>query len=783
MSSQRLPPTRLVVTLRRGDDGALGLGLDEACVVDELHPGKPAAACGELELGDRVVEVNGAAVVPSQGVGALLPADRAAPIVLTVLRPNYGVNPSASTNPRLSTVEVRADIPRKSVQDRERASTRELRANALELMVEPVRQSLCSARGAAALREALPLLLNMLLVLFASQTATKLTLQEHRTLRALLVAILEGVQEARRTQLGSSNSPYAEQHERLPERMRSLAVGAQTVGFKLRWPRLLSELTHTTPDVKAAFEATNFVPLAEAVGGLLEAVEEYGGIDVTRGWFDISIAWLTSTTDNTVRFKALAMVRLLLPRLGNDALTIGLTRHLLTAVLTGLSELHGAFDAEPKKAEVFAQVSAMFGEEGQQAKERARAASAGTALAARKPLGLALAEEALCTLHDIAKRLSAAGELTSQPPLLWACLGLAQAPYPTLQKLMYELLTLCLADDLVFEALRRGELPPPPPMGSHDGFASGVQSLLMGGLRSLGYWGPPPGGSGSGSGSNGAAASAGGRRHLLPPQLQPSVLEALRGASSVHAQQLEEAQLATGGAPPAELVEGLLDCMVVQLCAMHQLLSSPKPNLDAELMIFDQLRDAARAVDLLVGPAVSLMQERFADFLDGAYGAADASRLVRELSEPIFDAALPRHVPHLVATLHHLLSAAPASWCEPLMLLGAHALRRDAAKDYVNEFAEITKIAVAGGSGKGGGSGSSGSSAAAAAACTEVLVSAMQAAARAGDTVSKDIVIQGKAFMGAPPPPAPVEEVSMPAMLSSSMLLLQQVISALPKAM
>ena len=68
--------TRVVmVTVYRGADGALGLGLDDYNCVSELHEGKAAALHGGIEVGDRIVAVNGVAVSEETGgkVGPLIP--------------------------------------------------------------------------------------------------------------------------------------------------------------------------------------------------------------------------------------------------------------------------------------------------------------------------------------------------------------------------------------------------------------------------------------------------------------------------------------------------------------------------------------------------------------------------------------------------------------------------------------------------------------------------------------------------------------------------------------
>ena len=54
---------------------------------------------------------------------------------------------------------------------------------------------------------------------------------------------------------GAAIAPLNTEHEDFAPGVLKLMKGVQTRGFKIRWPRLLSEVATTTPDVAAAFEA------------------------------------------------------------------------------------------------------------------------------------------------------------------------------------------------------------------------------------------------------------------------------------------------------------------------------------------------------------------------------------------------------------------------------------------------------------------------------------------------------------------------------------------------
>eukprot|EP00966_Prymnesium_polylepis_P047597 1102128-Prymnesium_polylepis.1 len=91
---------------------------------------------------------------------------------------------------------------------------------------------------------------------------------------------MEGVLQMRRAETGAAIAPFSELREELPHHFLKMLQGLQTKGFKLRWPRLFADSTAltTTPDVKAAFEVTNFIPVREAISGLFECIEEYGSM-------------------------------------------------------------------------------------------------------------------------------------------------------------------------------------------------------------------------------------------------------------------------------------------------------------------------------------------------------------------------------------------------------------------------------------------------------------------------------------------------------------------------
>ena len=766
--------TRVVmVTVYRGADGALGLGLDDYNCVSELHEGKAAALHGGIEVGDRIVAVNGVAVSEETGgkVGPLIPKgideaielkmEREVPAVdgppegleEASVREEEGEEAPAAPAAPLSNVDnaaaggaaaglpttaasggaEAAASPRRGAQSGGRASSGELRASALQLILAPVRQSMCTRRGQLALKAGLPVLLNVLLVLFESQTASKLSHEENVALRSLMLAVIEATREARRTALGLSAAPFSELNETLPPKMLRLVHGLKTKGFKLRWPRLISELMTTTPDVKAAFEAVNFIPVADAINGLLESCEDYAHIPVASGWAAVCLGWLGSTSDTTIRFKALALLRLLLPRLPEAALDDAMTGTLLRVLSAALDELNaeiaGTENPEAAKDRLLAaalEAATMGGSAGEAAAEAARTslesreAAMEKGKAVRKPLPLALAEEALSVLRDVVERLAAEGTLADKPGPLWACVGLTSCPYATLQTELYAILALGFNDERVHAALSGGKLPPPAPRegATQDAFAEGSSRMLIKGLRAVRWW------RSEGEGDE--------RRHLLPPKSAPSALHALRcmGSSQANFQVMINEVANDGGKASPGMCAALLDCFVVQLPAMHEASRGVVAGAasEAALIGFEELLGVAHAIDSLLRDEEGVA-DALEGFLDGAHND-DPDGLVAAIGTPVLEAFLPAEAGRVADLIESLLIDGPAAYATPLFLLAAAALRLPAAPQYVGTFHKVVQLAVDRGTPQ----------------CTDVLVAAMQASASAGDAISSRNMATGQPF-------------------------------------
>ena len=251
--SSRPGVERIVVTLRRGPTGGLGLGLSPGNFVNELHPGSPAEACGMIERADQLISVNGQPVEAGQPIGPLLPRAHAIPIEFVFLRElGESLPPSVrgesgrtdeegpeeigeeesdeaiATQLQAEEEDIAAAVAQSNIFDdavtpinslaaempleddevrllepsglenddeleeevdeatgqaksRLISTSKEQRAAAISLLVEPLRQGFCDACGKRALTEALPVLLTMVLTLFDSQTQSKLTIEELMT--------------------------------------------------------------------------------------------------------------------------------------------------------------------------------------------------------------------------------------------------------------------------------------------------------------------------------------------------------------------------------------------------------------------------------------------------------------------------------------------------------------------------------------------------------------------------------------------------------------------------
>ena len=120
-----------------------------------------------------------------------------------------------------------------------------------------------------------------------------------------------------------------------------MSWSVETKGFKVRWPRLFADGTaaHTTPTVGMAYEITNFLPVHDAVEGLLECVEEWGQMPIAVEWAAVARSWLDASSDTTVRIKALTTVRILMPHLPDAELTKAFVASTVGALHAGLVEL------------------------------------------------------------------------------------------------------------------------------------------------------------------------------------------------------------------------------------------------------------------------------------------------------------------------------------------------------------------------------------------------------------------------------------------------------------
>ena len=76
--------------------------------------------------------------------------------------------------------------------------------------------------------------------------------------------------------------------------------------MQVRWPRLFEDHQQAfhTPSVARAYELINFCPVADAVGGLLECMQDWGQMGIAAGLALGARSCLDTSTDATVRFKA-----------------------------------------------------------------------------------------------------------------------------------------------------------------------------------------------------------------------------------------------------------------------------------------------------------------------------------------------------------------------------------------------------------------------------------------------------------------------------------------------
>jgi hypothetical protein len=259
------------------------------------------------------------------------------------------------------------------------------------------------------------------------------------------------------------------------------------------------------------------------------------------------------------------------------------------------------------------------------------------------------------------------------------------------------------------------------------------------------------------------AAAAVVRRHLLPEDMEPTILATLRHASAVHASSI--LPLLSADAPlkaPAMPSGGSLTLQGEAAIALERS-TAPTPLLEAMLLLlpplylqirtcaderqglakadryaYEPLVAAAAVVDKIVGGAGAAGDEKpsmvatLQRFFDGGFGGgrAGAAQLLSSAASPLFAAFLPSHSHFVAQTLTRLLQSGPLAWEEPLFLLVAYALQHPDAPKFVDHFHVAVQRCVEGDSD----------------ANVYCLSSAMRAAARAGDNLSSQALASGKPF-------------------------------------
>ena len=406
--------------------------------------------------------------------------------------------------------------------------------------------------------------------------------------------------------------------------------------------------------------------------------------------------------------------------------------------------------------------------------------------AGRKPPSLALAEEALETLHDISKRKVAAGSLGhadhTGATLLWVVAGLSGTIYPTIVSEAFSMLTLLLGDSGLRELLISGGALPPPPLANakRDPYGMGLLQMITSGLHASGWWGPPPGGAkDAGSALEGAPAAAmdfgmpafaqvtpagqqsgalsTSRRHLLPVSMEPNIITTLRHACHVHASSiLPKTMPGALEAPPSASAPGqpglapgevaaalaatptpLLESLMLQLPVLYvQVLSADESTglSEGQRIAYEPLVAAAAIVDKITGASgdTPSLVATLRQFFDGAFGGGRgaAAQLLSAIATPIFAAYLPSHSRFLAQTLTRLLQSGPLVWEEPLFLLVAYALQHQDAPRFVDHFHLVVQRCVEGDS----------------EANVYCLGAAMRAAVRAGDQLTSHAISSGQPF-------------------------------------
>ena len=120
------------------------------------------------------------------------------------------------------------------------ASTEQLRAAALLMLIEPLRHSMQRPLAQSAVCGEMPRILNLALLLMHSQSESALSVEENRSLRQLLRAMLESIVEAHRQSAGLAHLPVGVTTNQLPREVLALTERLGLASFRLRWPRVRS---------------------------------------------------------------------------------------------------------------------------------------------------------------------------------------------------------------------------------------------------------------------------------------------------------------------------------------------------------------------------------------------------------------------------------------------------------------------------------------------------------------------------------------------------------------
>jgi len=194
----------------------------------------------------------------------------------------------------------------------------------------------------------------------------------------------------------------------------------------------------------------------------------------------------------------------------------------------------------------------------------------------------------------------------------------------------------------------------------------------------------------------------------------------------------------------------LLDCFVLQMCEMHDLLRSPTAASDAALLPFEDLTAASHAVDALGLDAARPMSTALAAAISG--NERDPRAVLHALGQPLLQAFLPFAAAHLASLLHALLTAGPEQYDEPVLELAAMALRQPDPQHIVPSFKPLIRLAL---------------NAPESAGAVELLAAAMQASRIVDDPLSARLVAEPQRLARAEAPIAEyanAKDIAMPAL-------------------